>query len=51
MAEFWWGNSPKNEERIHGHFYPACEQKCRPILSYMLGEKDILCPKPRSFNY
>ena len=44
MAEFWWGNSPKNEERIHGHFYPACEQKCRPILSYMLGEKDILCP-------
>lgn len=42
MAEFWWGNSPKNEERIHGHFYPACEQKCRPILNYMLGEKDIL---------
>lgn len=37
MAEFWWGNSPKNEERIHGHFYPACEQKCRPILSYMLN--------------
>ena len=37
MAEFWWGNSPKNEERIHGHFYPACEQKCRPILTYMLS--------------
>ena len=37
MAEFWWGNSPKNEERIHGHFYPACEQKCRPILSFMLN--------------
>lgn len=38
MAEFWWGNSPKNEERIHGHFYPACEQKCRPILNYMLNK-------------
>lgn len=37
MAEFWWGNSPKNEERVHGHFYPACEQKCRPILSFMLN--------------
>ena len=37
MAEFWWGNSPKNEERIHGHFYPACEQKCRPILNFMLN--------------
>nr|MCR4765626.1 hypothetical protein [Bacteroidaceae bacterium] len=37
MAEFWWGNSPKGEERIHGHFYPACEQKCRPILNFMLN--------------
>ncbi|MBR4381830.1 MAG: hypothetical protein IKP48_11320 [Bacteroidaceae bacterium] len=37
MAEFWWGNSPKGEERIHGHFYPACEQKCRAILSFMLN--------------
>ena len=36
MAEFWWGDSPKGEERIHGHFYPACEQKCRAILSFML---------------
>ena len=36
MAEFWWGNSLKSEERIHGHFYPACENKCRPILSFML---------------
>lgn len=41
MAEFWWGNSPKAEERIHGHFYPACEQKCRAILTYMLQLRDI----------
>lgn len=39
MAEFWWGNSPKQEVRIHGHFYPACEQKCKPILSFMLGDE------------
>ena len=36
MAEFWWGRSPKNEIRHHGHYYPACRSKCGPILSYML---------------
>jgi tRNA pseudouridine32 synthase/23S rRNA pseudouridine746 synthase len=39
IAEFWWGKSPKSEIRIHGEFYTACNDKCRPILSYMLGEK------------
>lgn len=37
IAEFWWGQSNKAKDRIHGNFYPACESKCRPILSYMLG--------------
>ena len=36
MAEFWWGESPKTELRIHGHFYPACKGKCEPILKHML---------------
>lgn len=36
MAEFWWGQSPKTEVRIHGHFYPACRGKCEPILGHML---------------
>ncbi|MFM7310851.1 MAG: RluA family pseudouridine synthase, partial [Flavobacteriales bacterium] len=36
MAEFWWGESPKTEVRIHGHFYPACKGKCEPILGHML---------------
>ncbi len=36
MAEFWWGNSPKNEIRHHGCFYPACQGKCGPILRFML---------------
>lgn len=39
IAEFWWGESPKNEVRRPGSFYPACEGKCRPILSYMLGRQ------------
>jgi tRNA pseudouridine32 synthase/23S rRNA pseudouridine746 synthase len=36
MAEFWWGQSPKSEIRKHGHFYPACTGKCKPILAHML---------------
>lgn len=36
MAEFWWGNSPKQEVRKHGDFYPACKGKCEPILRFML---------------
>tara|TARA_R110001592_G_scaffold237306_6_gene496218 strand:+ start:27761 stop:28528 length:768 start_codon:yes stop_codon:yes gene_type:complete len=37
IAEFWWGLSPKSDKWRHKEFYPACESKCRPILSYMLG--------------
>lgn len=36
MAEFWWGDSPKNEIRRHGAFYPSCKSKCEPILNFML---------------
>ena len=36
MAEFWWGESPKSDIKKHQHFYPACQGKCKPILSHML---------------
>lgn len=36
MAEFWWGLSPKSDHWKHGHFYPACKEKCEPILAHML---------------
>ena len=36
MAEFWWGDSPKNEIRRHGYYYPACKGKCGPLLKHML---------------
>jgi tRNA pseudouridine32 synthase / 23S rRNA pseudouridine746 synthase len=36
MAEFWWGLSPKSAYWKHGHFYPACREKCQPILAHML---------------
>ena len=37
MAEFWWGLSPKSDFWKHGHFYPACREKCEPILLHMLA--------------
>ncbi|MFV0576836.1 MAG: pseudouridine synthase [Vibrio sp.] len=36
MAEFWWGESPKSEIRQHKKYYPACQNKCHPILTHML---------------
>jgi len=36
MAEFWWGAAPRSEIRKHKQFYPACEERCRPILKHML---------------
>lgn len=41
LAEFWWGNSLKNKERKHKVFYPACKNKCRPILEYMLDDSSL----------
>ena len=41
MAEFWWGESPKQEIRHHLHYYPACRSKCLPILTHMLRGLDV----------
>ena len=41
MAEFWWGASPVGEVRHHGHYYPACRSKCKPILEFMLQGLDV----------
>lgn len=41
MAEFWWGDSPKNEIRHHGTYYPACKGKCGPILQHMLQGLEV----------
>lgn len=41
MAEFWWGDSPKNEVRHHGYYYPSCKGKCEPILQHMLQGLEV----------
>ena len=41
MAMFWWGPSPKTEIRQHGYYYPACNGKCKPVLTWMLEGIDV----------
>lgn len=37
ITEFWWGQPNPSDSKLHKNYYPACENKCRPILEYMLG--------------
>ena len=45
MAEFWVGLPPKGEIRHHLCYYPACQGRCKPILSWMLRGMDV-APDP-----
>ena len=41
LTESWWGKSPKGMARKHKEFYPACKNKCRPILEFMLDDFEL----------
>lgn len=41
IAEFWWGPPSNDYLRQPGHYYPACQSKCRPILPFMLQGLDV----------
>ena len=36
IAEFYWGKSNKSHTRHEAQFYPACTDKCGPILGFLL---------------
>ncbi|MBU1232431.1 MAG: hypothetical protein KKD01_02690 [Proteobacteria bacterium] len=36
LAEFYWGRTNKSATRHEGYFYPACLDKCGPILGFLL---------------
>ena len=42
MAMMWWGESPRQEVRHHGQYYPACNKRCKPILRWMLQGLDVM---------
>jgi len=37
MAEFWWGNSSANGDKVAGEFYGACEERCQPLMGFLLS--------------
>jgi len=41
IAEFWWGRTAPNQYREQKKFYPACIDKCKPILEYMLEDNEL----------
>ncbi|MFT5212489.1 MAG: tRNA pseudouridine32 synthase/23S rRNA pseudouridine746 synthase [Polaribacter sp.] len=41
MAEFWWGSSPNAAVRHHKNYYPACQGRCKPILTHMLAGTEM----------
>ena len=51
MAMFWWGPPPKAEIRQHGNYYPACNGKCKPILTWMLQGLDVAPARHREAGH
>ena len=41
LTEFWWGSSDENKEKKHRAYYPACKNRCRPILEYILEDTEL----------
>ncbi|MCC5620383.1 RluA family pseudouridine synthase [Nostoc sp. CHAB 5715] len=37
MAEFWWGASSVNQDKIQGKFYGACAERCQPLIGFLLS--------------
>jgi tRNA pseudouridine32 synthase / 23S rRNA pseudouridine746 synthase len=37
MAEFWWGASSLNQDKIQGEFYGACAERCQPLMGFLLS--------------
>jgi hypothetical protein len=36
IAEFFWGRETASGQRLEGEFYSSCEEKCQPLLGFML---------------
>ncbi|WP_242040677.1 RluA family pseudouridine synthase [Coleofasciculus sp. FACHB-1120] len=37
MAEFWWGSSSADRDKIQGEFYGACAERCQPLMGFLLS--------------
>ncbi|MGP0128028.1 MAG: pseudouridine synthase [cyanobacterium endosymbiont of Rhopalodia musculus] len=51
MAEFWWGIPSKNGDKVPGQFYPACAERCQPLMGFLLsGLPNLSIPKKANYN-
>lgn len=50
LSEFWWGKPIKQKGKEHAAYYPACKDRCRPILEYMLEDTALYsaCIQPKT---
>jgi tRNA pseudouridine32 synthase/23S rRNA pseudouridine746 synthase len=37
MAEFWWGSSSTDQDKVQGEFYGACAERCQPLMGFLLS--------------
>ncbi|HIK37115.1 MAG: pseudouridine synthase [Geminocystis sp.] len=49
MAEVWWGETSPNGEKVAGKFYPACKERCQPLLGFLLSGLSNLSPLPKQY--
>ena len=40
-TEFWWSHPDNKSEKEHKAFFPACENRCRYILEFMLEDDNL----------
>ena len=43
MVEFYYGAPNRSETKQHKAFYGPCDDKCKPLLKYMLGLDIVFC--------
>ncbi|MGD9160939.1 MAG: hypothetical protein PVG39_21150 [Desulfobacteraceae bacterium] len=36
LAEIYWGRTNRSGKRLQGNFYAPCQEKCQPIMGFML---------------
>lgn len=48
LAEFWWG--PAIGDKVQGEFYPACIERCQPLMGFLLSGLPQSLPQPNSLN-
>jgi tRNA pseudouridine32 synthase/23S rRNA pseudouridine746 synthase len=37
MAEFWWGPSSGDRDKVQAEFYGACAERCQPLMGFLLS--------------